>query len=209
MTSIIILAIAFLAALYFKIIKSENKRLYHFVFYSHLTFFGLTVIEIILLSNSYSFAGYLTGKLFVILFLATGMVLFGLYRKNRKIVRAYFACYFLSPFLLLLGLIIPPLQFITVVAGLGLLFDGEHKRYPIDKKYSIQTSRVGFLSSGPTFSLVENKYLLFEKTTRVVQGVGTPKSFQIEKVGADSVRLDILSSEVVNERLDTVISLKR
>ncbi len=177
---------------------------------SHLTFFGLTMTALILLLNSYSFAGYLTDKLFVIFFFATGILLFGLYRHKRKIVRAYFACFFLSPILLLLGLIIPPFHFITVVAGLGLLMDGEHERYAIDKTYSIQTSRVGFLSSGPTFSLVENKYLLFEKTTSdIIFGAGTPKSFKIEKVGPDSVRLDILSSELVDERLDTIILLKR
>ena len=210
MTSIIILTTAFLAALFFKLTKTENNKLYKIALYTHLALTGLTIVTLFLiLKTSFSFAGFMTDKLFVIFFLATGMLLFGLFRRNQKLLRAYFACFFLSPLLLVLGLFIPPLQFITAVAGLGLLLDGEHHRYPVDETYSIQTSRIGVLASGPTFSLVENKYLLFEKNTDILEGIGTPKSLQIEKVGADSVRLDILSSEIVNERLDTTISLKR
>ena len=210
MTSIVIITIAFLAALVFKLTKTEHARLYRFLLYSHWALLGLTATVLLLLCYSYSFAGYYTDKLIVIVFVATGILLFGLYRKKQKLARTYFTCFFSLPILLIVGLIIPRLRFITTVAGIGLLMDGEHYRYTIDKAYSIETSTVGFLSGGPRISLVENKYLLFEKTTKdVIQGIGIPTSFKVEKVGADSVRLNIVSSDVADGRLDTVIALKR
>ena len=91
-----------------------------------------------------------------------------------------------------------------------MLIDGEHARYRIDNNYVLQTSRVGMLAGSPTYSLIERKYLIFEKVTEdVVPKIGLPKSIQVAKIGNDSVRLNILSSETYNERLDTTITLKR
>ncbi|MGZ5254984.1 MAG: hypothetical protein ACXWV4_11605 [Flavitalea sp.] len=82
--------------------------------------------------------------------------------------------------------------------------------YPIDNIYELQTSRIGFLVSSPTYSLIERKYLVLEKVTDdIVPKIGLPKSIQVLKIGTDSVRLNILSSEIFDERLDTTISLKR
>lgn len=210
MTSIIILTISFLTALFLKLTKAKNTKLYKFIRSCHLFFLGLTICAIVLLLNSYSFRGFLTDKLFVILFIATGMLLFGLYRNQNKLTRTYYAFYFFLPFLLLIGLIIPRLQFITAVAGIGLLIDGECSRYQIDKNYSLQTSRVGILSGSPTYSLIEKKFILFEKVTDdIVPKIGLPKSLQVSKVGNDSFRLDVLTSEIYNERLDTIITLNR
>lgn len=197
-------------ALFFKLTKKKSERLYKLVLYSHISFFLLTLAALLLLLNSYSFRGFLTDKLFVMLFLATGMLVFGLYRRRRKLVRAYFACFFLLPFLLLAGLFIPPLQFITAVGGLGILIDGEHTRYPIDKNYGLQISRVGVLSGSLTYSLIENKYFLFEKITEdVVPKIGIPKLVQVQKVSSDSFRLRAITSEKEGYRFDTTLSLKR
>jgi len=210
MTSIAILTISFLAALFFKVTKTKSEKLYRTVLYSHLFFFFLTVVALVLLLNSYSFKGFLTDKMFAVLFLATGMLLFGLYRYRLKLLRAYFACFFSLPFLLLVGLIIPPLQFITTVAGIGMLVDGEHTRYPIDNKYQLQTSRIGVLSGGPTYSLIESKAVIFEKVTDdVVPHIGIPKSLQVEKVSSDSFRLRAITSEIEDYHFDTTITLKR
>jgi hypothetical protein len=126
------------------------------------------------------------------------------------LIRSYYAFYFFLPFLLLVGLLVPRLQFITAVAGVGMLIDGESSRYPIDKTYSLQISRVGVLSGSPTYSLIEKKFVFFEKVTDdIVPKIGLPKSLQVSKIGNDSFRLDVLTSEMYNERLDTTISLKR
>lgn len=91
-----------------------------------------------------------------------------------------------------------------------MLIDGESSRYTIDNTHLLQTSRVGVLSGSPTYSLIETKFFLFEKVTDdIVPKIGLPKSIQVTKIGSDSFRLDILSSEIYNERLDTTISLKR
>ena len=210
MTSIAILTISFLAALFFKLTKTKNARLYTLVLFSHIIFILLTVVALVLLLNSYSFKGFLTDKIFVIMFLATGMILFGLFRHNRRFLKTYSACFFLLPFLLLIGLFIPRLQFITKVAGIGMLIDGEHSRYPIDKTYELQTSRVGLLSGSPTYSLIENKFLLFEKVTDdVVPKIGIPKSVQVDKVSKDSFRLRAITSEIENYQFDTTLTLKR
>jgi hypothetical protein len=210
MTSIIILTISFLTALILKLTKTNNAKLYKFVRNCHLLFLGLTISAIVLLLNSYSFRGFLTDKIFFILFIATGMLLFGLYRLSSKLTRTYYALYFCLPFLLLIGLIVPRLQFITAVAGIGMLIDGESYRYQIDKTHFLQTSRVGVLSGSPTYSLIETKLGLFEKVTNdIVPKIGLPKSLQVTKVGNDSFRLDVLTSEIYNERLDTTISLNR
>lgn len=210
MTSIIILIISFLTALFFRLTKTKNIRLYIFFRNSHIVFLGLTIIAVLLLLNSYSFRGFLTDKIFVILFIATGMILFGLYRERKKLVRTYYAFYFILPFILLFGLIVPRLRFITAVAGIGLLIDGEHTRYPIDNTYSIQTSRVGVLAGGPTYSLIEKKLFLFEKVTDdIVPKIGIPKSLQTTKVSNDSFRLNVLTSETYNEHIDTIIGFRR
>ena len=210
MTSITILTIAFLAALILKLAKTENARVYKYIRNFHLLFLGLTIWAILLLLNSYSFRGFLTDKIFFILFIATGMLLFGLYRRSSKLTRSYYSIYFILPFLLLIGFIIPRFRFITAVAGIGLLIDGEHARYQIDNTYSIQTSRVGVLAGSPTYSLIEKKLFLFEKVSdNIVPKIGLPKSIQVTKAGIDSFRLRVLTSEIYNERLDTTISLRR
>jgi hypothetical protein len=210
MTSIIILTIAFFAALILKLTKTNNARLYKYIRNCHVLFFGLTICAIVLLLNSYSFRGFLTDKIFIILFVATGMLLFGLYRLPKKLTRSYYAFYFFLPFLLLIGLLVPRLQFIAAVAGIGMIIDGESSRYQIDNTYSLQTSRVGVLSGSPTYSLIENKFVLFEKVTDdIVPKIGLPKTIQVTKIGNDSFRLDVRTSEIYNERLDTTISLNR
>ena len=210
MTSIIILIISFLAALTFKLTKTKNMRLYKFFRNSHFLFLGLTIIAVLLLLNSYSFKGFLTDKIFVILFIATGMLLFGLYRRDSKLTRSYYSIYFILPFLLLIGFVIPKFRFITAVAGIGLLIDGEHTRYQIDNTYSMRTSRVGVLAGSPTYSLIKKKFFLFEKVTDdIVPKIGLPKSIQVTKTGTDSFRLNVVTSEIYNESLDTTISLRR
>jgi len=210
MTSIIILTIAFFAALILKLAKTNNTRLYKFIRNCHLLFLGLTICAFVLLLNSYSFRGFLTDKFFVILFLATGILLFGLYRHQSKLVRSYYAFYFFLPFLLLIGLLVPRLQFITTVAVIGMLIDGESNRYQIDNIYSLQTSTVGVLSGSPTYSLIEKKFVFFEKVTDdIIPKIGYPKSLLVSKIGNDSFRLNVLTSEIYKESLDTIISLNR
>jgi len=210
MTSIIILTIAFLTSLILKLTKTNNSNLYKYIRNFHLLFLGLTICAIVLLVNSYSFRGFLTDKIFVILFIATGMLQFGLYRFSNKLKRGYYAFYFCLPFLLVIGLIIPRLQFITTVTGIGMLIDGESSRYQIDNTHLLQTSRVGVLSGSPTYSLIERKLVLFEKVTDdIVPKIGLPKFLQVTKIGNDSFRLDVLTSEIYNERLDTTITLNR
>jgi len=210
MASIIILTISFLAALTFKLTKTKNAKLYKLFRNSHLLLLGLTIIAVMLLLNSYSFRGFLTDKIFAILFIATGIILFGLYRERKKLIRAYYAFYFILPLLLLFGLIVPRLHFITAVAGIGLLIDGEHTRYPIDNKYSIQTSRVGILAGSPTYSLIEKKLFLFEKVTDdIVPKIGVSKSLETVKIRTDSFRLNVITSETYNEQLDTIIGFRR
>jgi ethanolamine transporter EutH len=184
MTSIIILTISFLAALILKLTKTDKVGLYKFIRNCHLAFLVLTICAIVLLLNSFSFPGFLTDKMFFILFIASGMFLFGLYRNKSKLIRSYYAFYFFLPFLLLVGLLVPRLQFITAVAGVGMLIDGESSRYPIDKTYSLQISRVGVLSGSPTYSLIEKKFVFFEKVTDdIVPKIGLPKSLQVSKIG--------------------------
>ena len=209
MTSLSILTISFLAALFFKLTKQKSEILYRTILYSHFVFFLLTITALVLILNSYSFKGFLTDKMFTVLFLGTGMLLFGLYRHRRRLVRAYFACFFSLPFLLLVGLIVPPLQFITAVAGIGMLIDGEHTRYPIDNKYQLQTSRIGVLSGSPTYSLIEKKLVLFERVTDdVVPRIGMPKSLQVKKLSSDSFRLRAITSEIQDYQFDTIITLR-
>lgn len=197
-------------ALFFKLAKTDNDWLTRVVRYSHYLFFSLTIIAVLLLLNSYSFKGYLTDKLFIILFMGTGMLLFGLYRQKNNLIRTYYAFFFFLPFLLLTGFIGPRLQLVTVVFGIGLLIDGEHTRYPIDKNHSIQTSRYGVLAGNPTYSLIESKYILFEKVTDdIVPKIGIPKSLRATKISEDSFRLNILTSEIYNARLDTTLSFRK
>jgi hypothetical protein len=209
MITLFTICTAFLVAVILKIRKLDHKRVYRYVKFTHLIFLALTIVAIVLLLNSWSFRGFLTDKLFVVIYVSTGMILFGLTRKGRRRgTRTYYGFFFCLPFLLFLG-VIPAFRFITVVIGGSLLLDGEHTRYPIDKTYSIQTSRVGVLSAGPTYSLIEHKFFVFEKVTDdIVPKVGVPETLVAERVSQDSFKLTLISSELY-EKLDTILSLER
>ena len=195
---------------FFKLRKTRFERIYKIVQYSHVTFLFFIIIAAVLLSMSYSFRGFLTDKLFVVLYIATGMILFGLYRNSGRTIRSYYSFFFFLPFLILTGIVIPNIRFASIVFGASLLLDGEHTRYPIDHTFSIQTSRVGVLSGSPTYSLIEQKFQVFEKVTDdIIPKLGVPKVLEVSKINEDSFKLSLLSSEIHNERLDTILSLKR
>lgn len=151
--------------------------------------------------NNYGFKGTQTERIFFTLYAGTGMLLYGLTKPDNDARYAYLCCFFGFPFVLLFGLLFPFLRTITLVVAITLLCDSEIQRYTINDDYALQTKTTGILSTYPVYSLVEDKYLFFEKVTPDVIMPGTAvRSLKMTKRGQDSVRIQL-------NRGDTVISM--
>jgi len=201
MITITILTLCFLAALSCKIKKVKSPVAAWLLWYIHLVFGCLAALCLLLMLNDYGFKGTQTERIFFTLYAGTGMLLYGLTKPGNDARYAYLLCLFGFPFVLLLGLLLPPLRTITLVAAITLLSDSEFQRYKIDDDFALQTKTTGILSVYPVYSLVEDKYLLFEKVTPdVITPQTMVQSLRMAKRGKDSVRIQL-------NRGDTVITL--
>ncbi|MGF6846917.1 hypothetical protein QFZ51_002152 [Chitinophaga sp. W3I9] len=201
MITIIILTLCFLAALSCKIKKVKVPEIQALLWYLHLVFGCLALLCVLLMLNDYGFKGTQTERVFFTLYAGTGMLIYGLTKPDNDARYAYLTVFFGFPFVLLIGLLLPPLRTLTLVAAITLLSDSEFQRYTIDDDYALQTKTTGILSSYPVYSLVEDKYLFFEK---IVPDVVKPKaalhSLKMVKKGEDSLRIQV-------NNIDTVIAI--
>ncbi|HEY8958376.1 hypothetical protein [Chitinophaga sp.] len=201
MITITILTLCFLAALSCKIKKAKLPELQALLWYFHLVFGCFALLCLLLMLNSYGFKGTQTERVFFTLYAGSGMLLYGLTQPGNDARYAYLLLFFGFPFVLLFGLLLPPLRIVTLVAAITLLSDSEFKRYHIDDDYALQTKSTGILSRYPVYSLVEDKYLFFEKVRQdVVKPQAVLRSLKMAKRGKDSVRIQL-------NNIDTVIVL--
>ncbi len=91
-------------------------------------------------------------RVFFTLYAGSGIVLYGLTQQEISGKWVYLCAFFGFPFALVFGLLLPPLRTLTVITGLGLLSDGEMKRYPIDEDFSLQAKSVDIIYRYPTYS---------------------------------------------------------
>ncbi|SEW35597.1 hypothetical protein [Chitinophaga arvensicola] len=202
MITITILTLCFLAALSCKIKKAKAPEIQALLWYLHLVFGCIAIICLLLMLNNYGFKGTQTERIFFSLYAGTGMLLYGLTKPDNDARYAYLLAFFGFPFLLLLGLLLPPLRTMTLVATITLLSDSDFHRYEIDNDYALQTKSTGILSSYPVYSLVEDKYGLFEKVTPdIVTPQAPPRLLKLIKTGKDSVRIQV-------NNIDTVVALR-
>lgn len=205
MITITILTLCFLAALSCKIKKVKAPVVQVLLWYFHLFLGSICLICLFLMLNNYGFKGTQTERVFFTLYAGTGMLLYGLAKPDNDARYAYLLCFFGFPFVLLLGLLIPPLRTITLVAAITLLSDSEFQRYDIDNDFALQTKRTSILSIYPVYSLVADKYLLFEKLTPdVIRPGAAPGFLKMEKRGKDSVRILL---KTTGNKVDTVLLL--
>ncbi|TWW01541.1 hypothetical protein [Chitinophaga pinensis] len=211
MFTLTVLCICFLAAISFKIKKVKAPLITGLIWYFHLAMCVFSILCILLLISGYGFKGTYTERVFFTLYAGSGILLYGLTPKEVSGKWVYLCSFYGFPFVLLFGLLLPPLRIITMITGMGLLSDGDLKRYQIDDDYAIQTKSIDIVSRYPSYSLIEDKYWLFEKISGdVIKPEGQPAAFKSERAGTDSVRLSI---SLVNEldgrsKLDTTISLR-
>ncbi|PSL30751.1 hypothetical protein [Chitinophaga ginsengisoli] len=210
MFTITVLFLCFLAAISCKIKKVKAPLITGLIWYFHLAMCVFSVLCLILLFSGYGFKGTHTERVFYTLYAGSGVILYGLTQQEVSGKWVYLCAFYGFPFVLLFGLLLPPLRTLTVIAGLGLLSDGEVKRYPIDDDYSLQSTSVDIIYRYPTYSLVQDKYWFFEKISGdVVKPAGRLQALKMEKSGQDSIHLYM---NLVNEpgrasRFDTTISL--
>ncbi|WP_146151313.1 hypothetical protein [Chitinophaga niastensis] len=207
MITITILTLCFLAALSCKIKKANAPVLRALTWYLHLVFLFLSLLCLLLMINDYGFKGTQTERIFFTLYAGTGMLVYGLSKPGNDARHVYLMSFFGFPFLLLFGLLLPPLRTITLVAAITLLSDSDFHRYEIDDDYALQTKTSGILSTYPVYSLVEDKYLFFEKITPdVVKPRAFLRTLKMDKKGMDSVRIQLRYS---GNKIDTVIALRQ
>lgn len=204
MITITILSLCFLTAVSLKIKHYQDHTLTVIMWYVHLFFGILSAVCIVMFLNGYMFKGLNTDRIFLSLYVGSGMVLYSLTQEKGTGRKFYLALFYSIPFILLGGLLLPPLRLFTVVAGIWLLVDGDFKRYPVDEDYRIQSRSTAIINSRyPTYSLVQNKYWLFDKVTDdVIDTKINANDIQAKRVNADSIKLHIFTDL---RQIDTVI----
>lgn len=210
MTSFIVLAIAFVIMLILKGFDINSKPIKLLVAAAHIILLVISIAAIILYFNSLSLKGYNTTRWIITGLMATGMILYGFGDYTHRLYKQYFLIYFIIPLLMLAGIFFAPLRFLATFTGAGIMLNTDHKRYPIDDTFSLQSKRSGIQSGLTDYSLIENKSRYLEKFTHgIVPSTGLPYSVSAQKRGLDSAAIQIRSSALPYRSVDTVISLKR
>ncbi|WP_143310323.1 hypothetical protein [Chitinophaga vietnamensis] len=207
MITITVLTLCFLTALSCKIKKVKAPEFAALAWSLHLVFLFFSIICLLLMLNSYGFKGTQTERVFFTLYAGTGMLVYGFSQPAISARYYYLACFFGFPFVLLFGLLLPPLRTLALVAAITLLSDSDFHRYDIDNDYALQTKTSGILSRYPEYSLIEDKYWFFEKITPDIVNPKAPlRALKLIKKGEDSVRIQLLASGR-NIRIDTTVIL--
>ncbi|OMP80787.1 MULTISPECIES: hypothetical protein [unclassified Chitinophaga] len=212
MFTITVLAICFLAAISCKIKKVKAPVITQLMWYFHLTMLFFAVLSVILLISGYGFKGTYTERIFFTLYAGSAIILYGLTQPEVSGKRVYLAAFYGFPFVMAVGLLLPPLRTLAVIAGLGLLSDSRMERYQIDEDFALQTKSIDIIDRHPTFSLVQDKFFLFEKiTSDVIMPEKNVLAVKMEKRGQDSVWLHLNMVEDAGKlaKLDTTLSLYR
>lgn len=212
MLTLTVLAICFLAAISCKIKKVKAPVITQLMWYFHLTMLFFSVLCVILLISGYGFKGTYTEKIFFTLYAGSAIILYGLTQPEVSGKRVYLAAFYGFPFVLAAGLLLPPLRTLAVIMGLGLLSDAKLERYRIDDDFALQTRSIDIIDRHPSFSLVQDKYYLFEKiTSDVITPERNIQGLKMEKRGKDSVwlHLNIVEETGKGGKLDTTLSLYR
>jgi hypothetical protein len=212
MTTAIILLFGLTTAIVGLTFKVQNGRLNRIVTLFHLAFLFLTIVCIILLTQNLSFKGFYTDRIIISIWFATGIALYGLYRKGsiNLISRIYYGFLFWTPIFFLIAWFIPRLHFMAAVFGLGLIIDGQANRFSINEKFQLQESFQGVLASSyPSLDLVKNLGI-FEKTTKgyIYRPSSTIKKINFTLLPNDSLKVTIITREDINtEYSDTTVRL--
>ena len=210
MRTAIILGLGILFAICVMVLKLDNKRLIRSLTLTHILFLGLTIFAILLAKVDWGFRGAYTERIIASIWFGTGIALFGLYRKGKAklILKVYSGLYFWTIPILTIAWFIPRLHFAAIVFGLGIIMDGEFKRYPIDNTFQVQTSRQGMLSGCPSLSVVESKFIFFEKVTdNFVELSECYEKIEPSRISNDSIRMILKSTD--SEIIDTTLYLPR
>lgn len=212
MFTLTVLSICFLAAISCKIKKVKAPVITQLMWYFHLSMLFFSVLCVILLIAGYGFKGTYTERVFFTLYAGSAIILYGLTQPEVSGKRVYLAAFYCFPFVLAAGLLLPPLRTLAVIMGLGLLSDAKLERYRIDEDFALQTKAIDIIDRHPTFSLVQDKYYLFEKiTSDVIMPEKNILAVKMEKRGKDSVwlRLNMVEETGKGAKLDTTLSLYR
>jgi hypothetical protein len=212
MFTLTVLSICFLAAISCKIKKVKAPVITQLMWYFHLSMLFFSVLCVILLIAGYGFKGTYTERVFFTLYAGSAIILYGLTQPEVSGKRVYLAAFYGFPFVLAAGLLLPPLRTLAVIMGLGLLSDAKLERYRIDDDFALQTKAIDIIDRHPTFSLVQDKYYLFEKiTSDVIMPEMNILAVKMEKRGKDSVwlRLNMVEETGKGAKLDTTLSLYR
>ncbi|NSL87981.1 hypothetical protein ECE50_014125 [Chitinophaga sp. Mgbs1] len=191
MITITILTICFLIALSCKIKKVKVPELRVLTWYIHLIFLVLSAICLLLMANDMGFKGTQTERIIFTLYAGSGMILYGFSKPDTDARYAYLLSFFGFPFLLLFGILLPPLRTLTLVITLTLLSDSRFHRYKIDDDYALQTKTSGILAPQPTYSLITDKYWFFEKISSGVIPPTATGNIRLQKINTDSVRISV------------------
>lgn len=212
MFTLTVLSICFLAAVSCKIKKVKAPVITQLMWYFHLSMLFFSVLCVILLISGYGFKGTYTERVFFTLYAGSAIILYGLTQPEVSGKRVYLASFYGFPFVLAAGLLLPPLRTLAVIMGLGLLSDAKLERYRIDDDFALQTKSIDIIDRHPSFSLVQDKYYLFEKiTSDVIMPERNVLGVKMEKRGRDSVWLHLNMVEDAGKvaKLDTTLSLYR
>lgn len=107
-------------------------------------------------------------------------------------IKAYFGIYFWSIPTLAIAWFISFSHFFAAAFGLGLIIDGDIKRYELTENYLVQEAKVGVVRTNyPKFDIVQPKFVIFEETQHhVVYRIECDLlDLKGERINQDSVRI--------------------
>jgi CDP-diglyceride synthetase len=157
---LILIGLFYILGFYFYFKKVRISKILSYLTNLHFISFGLLVLSIGLLWFDLKFSGRLTKTVIGLIFLISGILIFGL--TNNRIKRIYTGIVISLPLLLPFSLIFTKSAVIPIVI-IASLFDSYEFSQKIDDNYSIEIQNGGILSCGQQIYITIKKGFFIKK----------------------------------------------
>lgn len=207
-TVILLILISLLISAFLIWKKLQNKFVAKIIGIVHFIFLTLAVFCLALLVNGYRFNGQYTNSLIGILFIITGILLFGF---TKLVILKIYSGFIVIPSLIMeIGLLFTPNGFMLPFIIVSLLYQPPYLVEKIDKQYNIEIHQ-GFMGPPNIIYLTYKKSFLFRKQTRMQSKgeiLSQVKSIKILKFSADSILVCQVYLDEQSSTIDTLIATK-
>ena len=164
-TLLITTIISILLSTFWLFKKPKTNYLENTVAKIHFVFLILAILTIWLLVNELRFIGQYTNSTIGLIFLSSGIILFGL--TTSEFINAYSRLIAIPTLLIEILLLLGVKPFIIPALIGYLLFAGPLKKVKINDKYNLEVHEGGLMSPPNLFYLTKQTSLIFDKQIRL------------------------------------------